>query len=152
MKRRPAGQAELMKHAGRVGRLAVLGLALIVPGCNKTSTTSSTTTPTVTRTTDTFSGVVQVRGSDLHNFTVIATGQVDVTLTTTTPAVVMGISIGTPSVDGKCGALSGATAPAAAGASVQLSGLVSAATLCVNVYDIGNQTAPVSYTVTVTHP
>jgi len=34
----------------------------------------------------------------------------------------------------------------------QLSGTTSAGTLCVQVYDIGNQTAPVSYTVTVTHP
>ena len=47
---------------------------------------------------------------------------------------------------------SGATTSAAAGASVQLSGLASPATLCVDVHDIGNQTAPVSYTVTVTHP
>jgi hypothetical protein len=152
MRLRPAGRAELMQHAWRVVRLAVVALALIAPACNKTSTTASTTTPTVARTTDTFSGVVQVHAADFHNFTVTATGQVDVTLTTTTPAVVMGISIGTPSVDGKCGALSGATASAAAGASVQLSGLVSAATLCVDVHDIGNQTAPVSYTVTVTHP
>jgi hypothetical protein len=31
-------------------------------------------------------------------------------------------------------------------------GIVSAGAFCVVVYDVGNQTAPVAYTVTVTHP
>ncbi len=39
-----------------------------------------------------------------------------------------------------------------AAATPQLSGVSTAGTLCVNVYDIGNQTAPVTYTVTVAHP
>jgi hypothetical protein len=30
--------------------------------------------------------------------------------------------------------------------------MASPGTLCVDVYDVGNQSAPVSYTVTVTHP
>jgi hypothetical protein len=39
-----------------------------------------------------------------------------------------------------------------AGTSAQLAGLTTAGTLCVQVRDIGNQTAPVTYNVTVLHP
>jgi hypothetical protein len=35
---------------------------------------------------------------------------------------------------------------------VQLSGLVTIGTLCVDVRDAGNQTGTVSYTILVTHP
>jgi hypothetical protein len=64
----------------------------------------------------------------------------------------MGLSVGLPGDGGKCIALAGASTTASAGSSVQLSGMASPATLCVDVHDVGNQTAPVSYTVTVTHP
>lgn len=132
--------------------LAATALLVLTAGCGSSSTTAATTT-TVTRTTDTFTGTVAVGGSDFHSFPVTVTGQIDVTLTAATPpsTIVMGINIGIPA-DGKCPALAGATTKASAGASVQLSGLASPGTLCVAVRDLGTQTAPVSYTVTVTHP
>jgi hypothetical protein len=136
--------------------LAAIALLVGAAGCNKDSTTTATTTSatsTVTRTTDTFGGTVPIGGSAFHSFAVTVTGTIDVTLTVAEPpsTIVMGLSIGTPA-DGKCTALAGASTKASAGASAQLSGLVSAGTLCVDVHDVGNQTAPVSYTVTVTHP
>jgi hypothetical protein len=146
---------------GRVGRLGRSGqvglLAALLFGaaaCGSSDSTTPTTTPAVARTTDTFTGTVAVGGADFHTFSVVATGQVDVTLTAATPpaAVVMGISVGLPSSDSKCNALAGATAKATAGSSPQLSGMVSPGTLCVAVNDAGGQSAPVSYTVTVTHP
>lgn len=136
-------------------RFALAAIALLVgaAGCNNNSTTAATTTSTVTRTTDTFTGTVPIGGSDFHSFPVTVTGLIDVTLTAAAPpsAIVMGVSIGTPA-DGKCTALAGALAKASAGASAQLSGMASPGTLCVDVHDVGNQSAPVSYTVTVTHP
>jgi hypothetical protein len=136
-------------------RFALAAIALLVgaAGCNNNSTTAATTTSTVTRTTDTFSGTVPIGGSDFHSFPVAVTGLIDVTLTAAAPpsAIVMGVSIGTPA-DGKCTALAGGLAKASAGASAQLFGLASPGTLCVDVHDVGNQSAPVSYTVTVTHP
>ena len=136
--------------------LALAAVALLVgaAACNKNSSTTTTpTTPTVTRTTDTFSGTVPIGGSAVHGFTVTVTGTIDVTLTAATPpaAIVMGISVGTPA-DGKCTALAGASVLATAGSSAQLSGVASPGTLCVDVHDVGNQTAAVGYTVTVTHP
>jgi hypothetical protein len=131
----------------------IVALVCAAAACNKSSTTPTTTTPSVTRTTDTFTGTVQVRGSDSHSFPVTATGQIDVTLTAAGPpaTIVMGLGVGTPGASA-CVDVGGASTNAQAGTSVQLSGVASPGTLCVEVHDIGNQTAPVSYTVTVTHP
>lgn len=135
--------------------LAVIALLVAAAGCNSKSSPAAATTPStvVTRTVDTFIGTVAVGGSDVHSFAVTVTGLIDVTLTAAAPppAIVMGVSIGTPA-DGTCTALAGASVHASAGASAQLSGLTSPGTLCVDVHDVGNQTEPVSYTVTVTHP
>jgi len=127
-------------------------VALVFAGCNGTSNTTAATTST-TRTTETFSGTVTVGGSDVHNFSVTATGAIDVTLTAAAPpaAVIMGISVGVPA-DGKCPALAGASTNASAGTTVQLSGLASASTLCLDVHDAGSQSDTVSYTISVTHP
>lgn len=156
----PVGQVGQMGQVGRMshGMRASLALAVVVllvgaAGCKKDTTVTPTTptTPTVTRTTDTFSGTVPVRGSAFHSFAVTVTGTIDVTLTAATPPIVMGVHVGT-AADGKCTALAGASALASAGSSAQLSGVASAGTLCVDVHDVGNQTAPVAYTVTVVHP
>ena len=142
-------------HVGRVGLVGwtfVLSLALGASACGSSGSTS-TTTPTVARTTDTFTGTVAVGGRDFHSFTITATGTVDVTLTSATPpaTIVMGLNIGIPG-DSKCPAMAGASTLTAAGANVQLSGIASPGLLCVDVHDVGNQSVPISYTVTVTHP
>jgi hypothetical protein len=140
--------------SGRVSRgMPLLFVCLVaVAGCSG-SDTPAVTTPSATRTTDTFSGTVVIGGHDFHSFGVAAAGTVDVTLTAAAPpaTIAMGINIGIPG-DGQCPPIAGGSAMAAAASSVQLSGVASPSTLCVDVHDIGNQSAPVSYTVTVTHP
>jgi hypothetical protein len=144
---------------GRVGRIGQVGLAIAllagIVACNNAGSTATTptTSSTVTRTTDTFSGTVPVRGDDFHTFPTTVTGTIDVTLTVAGPpsTIAMGLSLGSP-VNGQCVPLAGGSVNTPAGATVQLSGIASPATLCVDVRDIGNDTAPVSYTVTVTHP
>jgi len=76
-----------------------------------------------------------------------------VTLTAAGPpaTIPMGVGVGTPGT-GACGVLPGASVTTGAGATAQLTGLVSAGTLCVTVYDVGNQTAAVTYSLTVVHP
>jgi hypothetical protein len=130
----------------------LLALAIGVSACGSSDSTSPTT-PTVARTTDTFTGTVAVGGRDFHSFTITATGTVDVTLTTATPpaTIVMGVNIGIPG-DSRCPAMAGGSTLTAAGSSVQLSGIASPGLLCVDVHDVGNQSVPISYTVTVTHP
>jgi hypothetical protein len=132
---------------------ALVPFALIVALTAAACTGSSTTTPTTTQTTETFSGTVPVKGSDAHNFSISAAGTVTATLTVASPpdSVVMGVGIGTPT-GSSCALLTGASVNTAAGTMAQLSGVVTAGALCVQVYDVGNQTSVVSYTVTVAHP
>jgi len=124
---------------------------LAVTACHNNTATPAATTPTPARTTDTFTGTVAVGGDDFHSFTIATAGTVDVTLTSATPSVVMGLSIGTAGT-GNCVAVAGGSTQTPAGSSVQLSGIASPGTMCVDVRDAGGQPAPVSYTVTVTHP
>jgi hypothetical protein len=129
----------------------LLALALASAACKKDDAPTTPSAPTTK--TDTFTGTVQVKSSANHTFTVDNSGQVSVTLTAASPpaTIAMGIAVGTPA-NGACGRLSGATTTTAAGATAQLTGVVSPGMLCVEIFDVGNQTAAVTYTVTVTHP
>ena len=131
----------------------VCALVLAASACHKDATTPPAPTPSVIITTDTFRGTVPLRGSDAKNFTVAKTGTVNVTLTAAGPpsTIVMGVGVGVPK-DSACAVLAGGSTTTAAGTTVQLSGTVSPGTLCVQVSDLGNQTAAVTYTVTVAHP
>jgi hypothetical protein len=133
--------------------LAGLVIALAAAACGNDSTSGTVSTATQTRTTDTFSGTVQVGGSVFHSFPVSQPGTTDVTLTAASPpaTVVMGLAIGTPG-DGGCTPIAGASANVVAGSTPQLTGVTTAGTLCVLIRDVGQQTGPVTYTVTVTHP
>jgi hypothetical protein len=128
-------------------------LAAVTAACGGSNPTSGVTTPSVTRTTDTFSGTVPVAGSTFHSFRVAQTGTTEVTLTTASPpaTVVMGLALGIVD-DAGCTRLTGASQNTAAGSTPQLAGLTSTGTLCVQIRDVGNQTVLVNYTVSVTHP
>lgn len=100
-----------------------------------------------------FTGTVPVGGSDIHNFTIVlSNGQVNITLTQAGPpsTIYMGLGIGTPS-GLSCALLSGASVATPAGTVAQLVGTAQAGTYCVAVFDAGNQSADVTYSVTVTH-
>ena len=136
----------------RLAIVCALAVGAFTAACgNDAAATPST--PSVTRTTETFSGTVQVGGSDFHSFLVSATGPTDVTLTSAGPpaTIVMGLALGTAS-DAGCTRLAGASVNTAAGSTPQLAGLTSAGSLCVQVRDVGNQSAPVTYSVSVAHP
>lgn len=127
-------------------------VALLSAACDN-GTTTPVTSPSVT-TTETFTGTVQVSGSDFHNFTVAQSGQLDITLTMAGPpsTIFMGLGVGTPTSATTCSLLANASTSAQAGTAAQLSGTAAASTYCVVVWDIGNQTAAINYTVTVAHP
>src|SRR5262249_43523407 len=95
--------------------------ALLLVGCNGNSTQRTVTTASQTRTTDTFSGTVQVGGSNFHSFPVAQTGTTDVTLTAASPPanVAMGLAVGTPG-DGNCAPLAGAAQNVVAGPTPQI--------------------------------
>jgi len=130
-------------------RLAPLALALMVSACGSASTSPTTTTSGLT--TENFTGTVAVAGTDSKTFTVTVTGEVDVTLTSASPSVFMGLAVGVPGASG-CVPLAGASQTVAAGTLVQVAGEVTPGTFCVLVSALENQTAPVTYSVTVVHP
>jgi hypothetical protein len=135
-----------------------VGIALAVAGCTNGGTSlpasaATTTTPTPTATTETFTGTVSVGGNDVHPFTVTAsTGNLSVTLTAAGPpsTIFMGLGVGTYS-GSTCSLLSNGYLTTQAGTVAQLSGTIGAGAYCLMVYDVGNQSAPVTYTALVTH-
>jgi hypothetical protein len=129
-------------------RLLLVALPLVCAACSSNDTAAPT--PAIT---DTFNGTVAVGGSDFHNVTVNSEGQIDVTLTSAGPpsTIVEGLAVGTPSGTA-CSPIQGASKNTGAGSGAQISGTVTAGVLCVQVSDIGNQTAPITYTLTVVHP
>jgi hypothetical protein len=116
-------------------------------GGDSSSSTSSTTSPPTSVTTE------NVGGKDVHPFTVaLSGGQLNVILTAAGPpsTIFMGLGVGTYS-SGTCTLLSNRYLVTQAGATAQLSGTVNAGSYCVMVYDAGNQTASITYAVTVNH-
>ncbi len=140
-------------------RRLVCGLAVVVAsGCggnsnNSTTATPSTPTPTAAASTEGFSGTVSVGGNDFHPFTVATAGAtLTVTLTAAGPPATIFMGLGVGAYDAPtCTLLSNAYLTTQAGAAPQLSGTAGAGSYCVVVYDVGNQTGPITYAVTVSH-
>ena len=89
----------------------------------------------------------------MNPFTVtLSGGQVNVNLTAAGPpsTIYMGVGVGTYSAP-TCTLLTNGSVVTQAGTTAQLSGTLNAGSYCVMVYDAGNQSAPVSYSVTVNH-
>jgi hypothetical protein len=141
---------------------SAIGLAVLVAaigaagGCGSDASSSPLTTPSPALLTDTFSGTVLVLGNDVHSFIASQSGEVDVTLAVAGPpaTISMGLAIGNLAAPGSntCVPISGGALSAQAGAAPQLTGTLAAGSYCVMVFDIGNETEPVAYTVTVKHP
>ena len=138
-------------------RCLALVLLLASTGCsggsNSSPTIAPSTTPPLAPTSETFTGTVPVGGSDFHAFTVaLNNGQLTAALTAAgpPPTIFMGLGVGTVT-SGTCTLITGGSAIIQAGPTAQLSGQVNAGTYCVAVFDAGNQSADVTYTVVVTH-
>jgi hypothetical protein len=132
-----------------------VAVALLAVGCSSGDTPSSSLpmAPSSPLVTENFSGTVQVGSSDSHPFTVISDGfQITIDLTTAGPpsTITMGFGVGSMA-SGSCQPLSGGSTSASAGPTPQLSGNIAAGSYCLAVFDIGNQSAPITYTVVVNH-
>jgi hypothetical protein len=131
--------------------------ALAGAGCSQSTDTTSPpaapTTPTAPVITENISGTVQPGSYDAHSFTVtLNNAAIALALTSAGPpsTIAMGFGVG-QTVSGSCQLLSGGFGTYQAGATPQLSGTIPSGTYCVMVYDVGNQTAPVDYTVVIQH-
>jgi hypothetical protein len=130
----------------------LLPLALMTAACSQSSAaTTLAPTPAATVTTDTFTGTLIPLGTNSHSFTVAATGAVNITLLSVGPpaTITVGLGVGTPSAT-SCALIQAVSTPA--GTIAQLSGTANAGAFCISVFDVGNLSASVDYTVTVSHP
>jgi hypothetical protein len=143
-----------MKRASVLGLLLLGVISTFATGCdNGSSSDSTTTSPSTPIITENFTGTVDPSGTSVNPFTVATSGnQVNVILTAAGPptTIYMGIGVGTYA-NATCTLLTNGSVVVQAGATAQLSGTVNAGTYCVEVFDAGNQTAQISYAVTVTH-
>jgi hypothetical protein len=129
--------------------------AFAAAGCSSGNDTSSSlpATPSSPLVTENFSGTVQIGGSDAHPFTVTSSGfQISLDLTSVGPPSTITMGFGIGSWDGTtCTPLSGGYGSFQASATPQLGGNINAGTYCSIVFDVGNQSAPVTYTVVILH-
>ncbi len=136
--------------------IVLLVFGLLTAACSN-SGNSSTTTPTATGpSTEIFAGTLPIQGSGFFSFTVGTTGQVSITLASLTtikpgPALssVMGLGVGSPLGTDCSMTNSVTTAPALA---AQLVNSLTPAIYCTRIYDLGNLTAPVNFTIRIVHP
>jgi hypothetical protein len=138
-----------------IAACAVLASVALSIACDNSSG-STPASPAPILSTATFTGTVDPGGNASNPFTVGQSGgEVDITLTAAgpPPTIFMGLGVGTPSTDGTtCTVPAGQSVNTQAGATPQLVGTAGPGNYCVMVFDIGNQTATISYTVTVAHP
>jgi hypothetical protein len=131
---------------------AVAGLLSVACDNSGSTNTTAATTVAPASVTDNFSGTLQVGATNTHTFNVSQVGTLTATLTAVGPpaTVFVGFAVGTYS--GTTCTLA-ATINTQASATPQLSGTASVTgQWCIQVSDIGNLSAPATYTITVAHP
>jgi hypothetical protein len=132
--------------------VACLLCLVLGAGCGLLSNLNSPSTSSSSNT-ETFSGTLPQQGNVVAGtFTVAQTGTVSVTLVSdsASSAVALGLGIGTPSGTTGC-TLTTSTTNAVAGSATQISVNENSGSYCIAVYDVGNLTTAVTYTITVAH-
>jgi len=144
---------------GYVRLVPAIAAAIAIAGCSSGGSTGGGITIPTPVLAENFTGTVDIGGSDFHPFNATANGTLNVTLTSAGPpaTIFMGVGIGTPtaataSAPAGCTLLANASVAVPAGTSPQLSGTIAPGSYCVSVFDVGNQTAQITYAVTVSHP
>jgi hypothetical protein len=132
----------------------IVATVLTAVGCSDSSSDPSLTLPTVPSSplvTENFAGTVQVGSSDVKPFTVTSSGfQITVDLTSAGPPATISMGLGVGNWDGtSCSNVTGGTYQA--GPTAQLSGTIGSGQFCLVVQDVGNQSAPITYTAVVLH-
>jgi hypothetical protein len=134
--------------------LGALAAAATVTLAGCSSDTTSVTTPSVTTSTETFSGSLTQSSTVIHAFSVTTKGSVTVSLTAVSPLSTMALGVSLGSWSGTtCSSTLAENKDARSGATA-LTGTAASGDYCVRVYDSGNVPSDwtVAYTVDVVHP
>ena len=137
-------------------RLAHLLLSLWLTACGlacENAATVTAPTSTTSPVTETFASRITIGGGASRAFSVAESGAVSVTLTDVGPpsGVVVGLGIGIPRSDSVGCNLSQAVLTAGS-SDAQLTATVEAGSYCARIYDVGNLTGEVSFSITIMHP
>jgi hypothetical protein len=125
-------------------------LVLLTIGCAQGGSTTAIARPTTPPSKlVTFTGTLQLMGTNFYPITVTSPGYVEATLAGLEgpPATTVGLGIGNLTASGTCSLIYSVTT--AAGTAAQVVGTGLSGTLCVTIYDVGHITAPTLYTITV---
>jgi hypothetical protein len=128
-------------------------LAFWSAGCGNSQSTTAPSTTTTSPTTDTFASIVYMGGAVTRSFTVSQAGTVSATLVSAAPpsTIVVGLGVGIPLLNGT-GCLLNRSVNTAAGPAARVETAVDPGVYCVQIFDVGNITAPVSFTIDIVHP
>ena len=131
-------------------RAAIAALALGGTSCG---TLDVPTAPTAGPFTDVFTSQLGIRGTATRSFTVNAPGTVSLTLTSIGPpsTLAVGVGVGIPNGSG-AGCNLTKSVVAGASSSPQLTITADGGAYCVRVFDVGNLTGDVTFSVSVLHP
>ena len=129
---------------------ACLLLAWWSAGCTHNGAPApSTATPPISLT---LGSTIYSGGAIAQSFTVSNSGFVTANLVSTSPspAIVVGLGVGIPLAAGTCSLSSSVNT--AAGPNPQLVVAVDSGSYCVEIFDNGNITGPVSFVINIVHP
>jgi hypothetical protein len=144
-----------MNWLRNVGLITAAGLLAASFGCG--GSTSSTTAPSAPTFVEMFSGTVVQGSSDPHAFTIRQAstsqpGNIDAVITSIGPLSTITVGLGLGVWDATAQSCSLQISSNAAKLNLTLSATISApGDICVAVYDVGNITDTITYTVQVTH-
>lgn len=131
------------------GWLLWVFLAAMAAACGDgTSTPTSPTTPTKPGA-ENWSSTLSPGGTSSLSFTVTAAGTINVTMTSA--GSIVGLGVGLPRVSGG-GCRLGVSVNSGGGSAPQISTQADAGQYCVQVFDLGTLTDPISFTLTIDHP
>jgi len=130
-------------------RRVLIVVIVLAAGCAKTTMTSPTPIADTAALLREFSSSVIPGGSASRAFDVASTGAITVVLKSATPSgIPVGLGVGIPRSNGSC-ALS---ASVEGGTSAQIAIAAEKGTYCAKVYDLGTLTAPLNFTIEISHP
>jgi hypothetical protein len=126
-------------------------LALVLSAACTSNNSTGPAEPSGPLVTETFTGTIAPQGSAFHVFELSRVSNVYVVLMSAGPPanISMGLAVGTPG--GRTGCAAIRTVTTAAGTTAQLSGTADPGQYCIQIFDVGNVSAPVAYTIAVVH-
>ncbi|MEZ5284094.1 MAG: hypothetical protein R2712_04640 [Vicinamibacterales bacterium] len=127
-------------------------IAAAAGACTETPTSATEVSDDGTPTLTTFASLLTAHGASTRSIIAGSAGLVEATLTATDPAdAIVGLGLGIPRPDGRgCNLTSALTTTAAAGRVLALP--VEPGDYCVQVYDTGQVTTQVGFSVTLSYP